>query len=219
MLPEGAGGTGASSPGLAEAFRDFLGHRSPRVLLPLTAGAVAGRLMLGRWRKRDLGIAAGILAAQPFTEWIIHIGVLHFRPRRVAGRTIDPLLARKHRAHHQDPKDPELIFIPLPVLKLALPAAVVGWGLAERRLRSALTGIAVSYSMLTIYEWTHFLIHSSYRPRHELYRRAWRAHRFHHYRNERYWFGVTNHLGDRILGTFPHAGDVPRSPTARTLAA
>jgi sterol desaturase/sphingolipid hydroxylase (fatty acid hydroxylase superfamily) len=93
----------------------------------------------------------------------------------------------------------------------------VGWLIGERDGRRALTGVATSYAMLTVYEWTHFLIHSAYRPRHALYRRMWRAHRLHHFRNERYWFGVTTHLGDRLLGTFPDRDEVPRSPTARTL--
>jgi sterol desaturase/sphingolipid hydroxylase (fatty acid hydroxylase superfamily) len=71
--------------------------------------------------------------------------------------------------------------------------------------------------MLSVYEWTHFLIHSSYRPRRSVYRAIWRAHRLHHFRNERYWFGVTMHLGDRVLGTYPAKDAVPASLTARTL--
>ena len=71
--------------------------------------------------------------------------------------------------------------------------------------------------MLSAYEWTHFLIHSSYRPRHRVYRSMWRAHRLHHFRNENYWFGVTMHLGDRVLGTFPARDEVPVSQTSRTL--
>jgi len=210
-------GSDPTAFGLREAFARFVGHPGPRVLLPLSSAAVLGRVALGGWKRRDLGIAAGILAAEPFNEWIIHVFVLHFRPRTVAGRVIDPLVARKHRAHHLDPRDEDLVFVPMRVLKVALPAAVAGWGLGERDLRRALTGVATSYAMLTTYEWTHFLIHSAYRPRHALYRRIWRAHRLHHFRNERYWFGVTMHLGDRVLRTYPERDEVPRSATARTL--
>jgi sterol desaturase/sphingolipid hydroxylase (fatty acid hydroxylase superfamily) len=45
----------------------------------------------------------------------------------------------------------------------------------------------------------------------------WRAHRLHHFRNEHYWFGVTMHLGDRVLRTYPAKDAVPPSATARTL--
>jgi hypothetical protein len=45
-----------------------------------------------------------------------------------------------------------------------------------------------------------------------------RNHRRHHYRNERYWLGVTSNAGDRLMRTLPKADDdVPRSETARTL--
>jgi hypothetical protein len=71
--------------------------------------------------------------------------------------------------------------------------------------------------MLYVYEWTHYLIHTSYRPRHRLHRYVWRAHRSHHFRNEHYWFGVTMHIADHVIGTFPSGGAVEVSPTARTL--
>lgn len=209
--------TETTDPGLGESFRRFCQYPSPRILLPLSAAAASLRIALGGWRKRDLGIAAAIIGAEPFTEWIIHVGILHFRPRRIFGRLMDPLLARKHREHHKDPRDPELIFVPMPVLRAALPAAIAGWGLGERSLRTAVTGAATSYCMLTAYEWTHFLIHSSYKPRHRPYRALWRAHRLHHFRNENYWFGITSHVADRILHTFPEPGEVPRSSTARNL--
>ena len=76
----------------------------------------------------------------------------------------------------------------------------------------------MSFSLLMLYEWTHFLIHSPYRPQSAAYRYVWRAHRLHHFKNENYWFGVTVHLADHVLGTFPEKSAVPTSPTCRTLA-
>lgn len=180
------------------------------------AGSAAARVALGQWRWVDL-IAPGVLIAlQPFTEWTTHVLLLHQRPRKVLGVTIDPLVARKHRAHHADPKDPQLVFVPLP----AVVATVVGAAalmLVIARPPVALGGMVTAYSLLLLYEWTHFLIHSTYRPRHRLYRYVWRAHRNHHYRNEHYWFGVTIHVADHLFGTFPEKTAVPVSPTARTL--
>jgi sterol desaturase/sphingolipid hydroxylase (fatty acid hydroxylase superfamily) len=71
--------------------------------------------------------------------------------------------------------------------------------------------------MLFAYEWTHYLIHTSYRPKRRFYRYIWRAHRLHHFKNEHYWFGVTVHLADHVLRTFPAKEAVETSPTARTL--
>lgn len=68
------------------------------------------------------------------------------------------------------------------------------------------------------YEWTHYLIHSDYRPRSRMYKAVWRNHRLHHYKNEHYWFTVTTAgTADRLLRTCPDPGDVATSPTAKNL--
>jgi Fatty acid hydroxylase superfamily len=201
---------------LVAAGREFARWCSPRVITLALAASVAGRVVVGRWSWWDLLWPAVIVAAQPFTEWLIHVLLLHFRPKRVGAHTIDPLVARKHREHHADPKDASLVFVPMP----ALFGLVLGLGavfLVALPLPRALSALAVAYAMLFVYEWTHYLIHTSYRPRHRLYRYVWRAHRNHHFRNEHYWFGVTVHLADHVLGTFPDRGAVEVSPTARTL--
>jgi hypothetical protein len=51
------------------------------------------------------------------------------------------------------------------------------------------------------------------------YQRLVKNHRRHHFKNERYWFGVTMLGGDRLLGTAPAAEAVATSPTARSLGA
>jgi len=84
-------------------------------------------------------------------------------------------------------------------------------------VRLGVTGCVVSFAMLLTYEWAHHLIHSAYRPKGRYYRYISRAHRLHHFRNEHYWYGVTIHLGDHVLRTFPAKDDGPVSATAFTL--
>ena len=201
---------------LGAAVRTFAGWRSPQVIAALLLLTLTGRIFAGKWSWWDLLLPALILAAQPFTEWLIHVYLLHFKPRKVGGRTVDPLVSRKHRAHHADPKDVGLVFIPLPAL-FGLVFGLAAALLPTMPLSRGLSALLAAYAMLFAYEWTHFLIHSSYRPRHAPYRYVWRAHRNHHFRNEHYWFGVTMHLADHVLGTFPERSDVEVSPTARTL--
>jgi sterol desaturase/sphingolipid hydroxylase (fatty acid hydroxylase superfamily) len=173
-------------------------------------------------------IALALLAAQPFTEWLIHVYVLHSRPVRVAGRRFDLPAAREHREHHATPADLDGVLIPTPVVAAAVPLiALVALGLGflvnpllgGDRVAGTLTGVVAAYAILAGYEWCHFLIHSPYVPRGRHYAKVRRSHRLHHYKNERYWFGVTSNLGDRVIGTNPDAADVPRSPTARDLHA
>ncbi len=81
-------------------------------------------IVLGDWQITDALVPAVMLAVFPFLEWVIHVCILHWRPRRVGGVTVDPLLARKHREHHVDPRDIPLIFIPWQSLLWVLPLAV-----------------------------------------------------------------------------------------------
>jgi hypothetical protein len=201
---------------LRGAAKVFFTQRSPQVISVVFFATIVARVAVGSWSWWDL-LAPGILiAVQPFTEWNIHVFLLHFKPVSLRGRRVDPLVSRKHRAHHGDPKDLDLVFIPMPALLPLIGALAVGF-LAPMPLSRGLSALVGAYAMLFTYEWTHYLIHSPYRPRHALYRYVWRAHRNHHFRNEHYWFGVTMHLADHVLGTFPQKTAVEVSPTARTL--
>lgn len=200
---------------LPAAAAVFYSQPSPLIITFVLLAALAGKVYVGGWSWMDLIPPGVILALQPFTEWLIHVFLLHFKPRTVRGYRIDPLVSRKHRAHHADPRDLELQFIPLPALAGLLGG--LGLLLVFLPLGRALAGLVGGYAMTLLYEWTHYLIHSAYRPRHRVYRYVWRAHRNHHFRNERYWFGVTVHLADHVLGTFPDRSEVEVSPTARTL--
>lgn len=168
-----------------------------------------------------------MLVIYPFGEWAIHVYLLHLRPFRMRGRRVELPTARSHREHHEAPNHMGLILLgPVEVALLgglAVPivlaaGALVVWPLAgavpvEPFVTAAFTG----YLLIAVYEWTHFLIHTAYRPRSGAYRTIWRTHRLHHFKNERYWHGITNTVADRVLGTFPDHREVERSATARTL--
>ncbi len=202
--------------GLGEAARTFTSFETARWLAGMLAVALAVRVGLGRWRLRDGVVAVVLVALQPFTEWVIHVFILHFRPREIGGRHVDLAIGRMHRKHHQAPKDPKYLFIPMKAIRRYAVLDAVLLGFAWWR-PSIATGVAVATALTLVYEWTHYLIHSDYQPRTRLYRGLWRAHRLHHFRNENYWYGVTGHLGDRVLRTYPAKDDVPLSPTATTL--
>jgi hypothetical protein len=203
---------------LKDAARLFAKHASPRILLMASVVVVAARIALGRWSLADAIVAGGLLALQPFTEWLIHVYILHVQPGR--GRLSDALdraAGLAHRLHHKDPYDLRWQFIHPRVVVggLVFDAAVV----AVFRTPSALTFVVVAVVLTASYEWVHFLIHTDVPARHAPYKQLHRAHRLHHYRNEAYWLGVTNHLGDRVLRTYPAKDDVPVSPTAVTALA
>jgi len=164
----------------------------------------------------------------PFVEWAIHVYLLHARPFELFGRRIEMLSAREHRAHHEAPAVLEGVLIPVYAVVIFLAAiALTDWALSfplalvlgGARLAWMTSGVVVSFAILASYEWTHFLIHTPYRPRRRYFKAIWRNHRLHHYKNERYWFGVTSTVGDRVIGTLADQREVERSPTARSLHA
>jgi hypothetical protein len=203
---------------LKDAARLFARHASPRILLAASAIVVAARIAIGGWSLTDAIVAAVIVAAQPFTEWLIHVYILHVQPGGGWLTTaFDKAAGIAHRLHHQDPYDLRWQFIHprIAIGGLLFDALVV----AAFRTPAALTGVLTAIVLTTVYEWVHFLIHTDVPARHAPYKQLHRAHRLHHYRNEAYWLGVTNHLGDRVLGTYPAKDAVPVSPTAVTALA
>jgi hypothetical protein len=202
---------------LRATARIFTRYGSPRIIATVTTAAVMARLVVARWSWADLIAVGVLLVVQPFVEWVLHVFGLHLKPRTVLGRRFDPLFARRHRMHHRAPRETWLVFFPLPVLAglLTVLAAISWFGFRDHVV--GLTVFATTTTMVFTYEWVHYLIHTTYVPRHALYRVVWRNHILHHYKNEHYWFGVSNPAADFLLTTNPRKDAVPISPTARTL--
>lgn len=202
---------------LAEATRCFFRHPSPRFLAVTLGVALTARLLSGGWSIWDGAVVAAIVAFWPIQEWLIHVFLLHFEPKEVLGRTLDFEVPRSHRIHHRDPWNIEILFIPLQGYLIGLPPLLLlAFGLMPT-VELAWTVVVVFLALTLRYEWWHFLVHTRVRPRSAQHRRLWRNHRLHHCKSERYWYGVSMLMGDRLLGTSPSPADVETSPTCRTL--
>lgn len=213
-----------------EVFAAFAGAGSPRVIAVACAAASTARLVVGRFGWIDVLLVVITAVMVGPVEWFIHRFLLHAPEKSFRMRTLQTGVG--HREHHLDP--PHLGWLLLSpidaaVFTVMIAGFVASWAIPllfvvdavvadVSILAGYLTGLALAYLSLGHYEWTHLLVHTSYRPRSRFYRRLARNHRLHHYRNENYWLGVTSNLGDRIMGTYPaEKTDVPLSDTARTL--
>lgn len=209
-----------------EVFAAFAGQRSPQVLLAGAALVLLVRLVIGEWSLVDLGIVALTVVLTGPVEWVLHLFLLHApadsaRMRRYGTGT-------GHRQHHLDPNDIGFILlrgIDAFTFQLMIAAStavwlpVSLWLLGLPVLGPLVTGVLASFIALVHYEWVHLLVHTRYRPKTRFYKRLTANHRLHHYRNERYWLGVTSNLGDRLLRSYPqHKSKVPLSDTARRLS-
>lgn len=203
---------------LPGAFGVFVRRPSPWIIATLAAGALAARIAVGDWQPTDALVAGVMLASFPLTEWLIHVCVLHWRPRHLGRFTLDSLLARKHREHHADPRRVDLIFIPWQTFLWLFPILIAVAALGFPRIGPGLTFLLVLGALGLAYEWTHYLIHTDYQPRSRLYTAIRRNHRLHHFKNEHYWFTVTSSgTADRLLGTCPDPAATPNSRTATAL--
>jgi Fatty acid hydroxylase superfamily len=214
---------------LGDARREFARKRSPWMIAGGVAVLVALRVAIGDPTWRDAVAVAAMIVVYPFGEWAIHVYVLHMRPVRFAGRRVEAPAARAHREHHEQPNDLGLILLePTEVvlllcvsvpLTVAAGALIVGLVAGPVPIGALVSAGLAGYAAVGVYEWTHFLIHTAYRPRSRHYRAVWRNHRLHHFKNEHFWHGITTTVGDHVLGTHPDQRSVPRSRTARTLDA
>lgn len=176
-----------------------------------------------------LWLAAGIQGARH--EWVplitlagimlwylieipIHRHVLHWTPDTPA---MKKLMQRLHHAHHERPTDPTLLFLPEWV---SLPSIAIILGVAARFgvFSEGLWFLAGFWLSLTVYEWMHYAVHSRWRPEWGPLRRTFDDHLRHHFRNENYWFGVSNRFMDRFWYTSPDPDSVPKSSTTRDIA-
>lgn len=202
---------------LRAAAKTFFRHRGPRFLAVHAAACWWRRAKAGPPRLAELPVAAGVLAAWSLQEWVGHKHLLHLAPIDIAGRRFDLYTARRHREHHRQPRRIDLTLLPTGVLYLAAPVSRRLWDRLFADPRLARTAAATYATAALAYEWTHFLVHTSVKPRSAFYARIRRNHRLHHHLHEGHWYGFTMPWIDAVLGTDPDPKTVARSPTVRDL--
>jgi len=202
---------------LAQAAKGYFGHLISWLLLIAWTTALVVRFYVGQWSIYDVAVVAVILISWPLQEWFIHAQLEHFKPFKLFGQTIEFVITRTHRAHHLNPWDPRFGLSPPHIMVLYfLGLPLICYLTAPLPL--AITATATTLTMILNYEWVHYLIHTSYVPKSRLYKRLWRHHRLHHFKNEQYWFGLTMLSGDDVMKTNPLPSEAARSASCLTLA-
>jgi hypothetical protein len=123
-----------------------------------------------------------------------------------------------HYGHHEDPNLVPLIFAPI-LSVLILFASLFGVALLVSFSLGAATsflfGVVIYYLH---YEWMHLGHHiPDYKQVFPWSNRLKTAHQLHHYRNENYWWGITNSIGDKVMGTYKTHKDVDPSKTIKNI--
>lgn len=194
-------------------LKPFLAHGSNALL---AAGVAASGFAFAFGAARFTWIAAVIGALVFFSsEYTTHRFLFHARPSNAGW--ILKLQHRLHYDHHIDPAKLSLLFLPP---WFTIPVTLLYFGVYFALTRS--TGLALSLTLgsllaLLYYEWVHYVAHIPFVPVTPFGRWIKKYHLWHHFKNERLWFGVTNPSMDLMMRTYQTVGDVQRSATVREI--
>ncbi len=148
-------------------------------------------------------------------EYGTHRFLLHARP--AANATICGLQRRLHYDHHLEPERLDLLFLPPWFLFPALALFALIYAIIARDA-AIVAGLACGNMIgLLYYEWVHYVAHVPLRPVTPYGRYIKKYHLWHHFKNERLWFGVTNPSLDVLSRTYVRVADAERSTRTRTL--
>lgn len=188
---------------LRGALEFFFRQSGPRVLVFASLGFLILRIGTGTWTATDLVLGIAIPISWHLQERLLHEYFLHMKARRFLSSALMKRLSTHHRQHHRDPWQTQTLFIATRAYLFTIPSVVVVLLVVMRDLRLTLTGSFAYFLTLLCYEWVHCLIHTSYLPRSDWYRRRWWNHRLHHFKDSRHWFGITSPMWDTVFRSRP----------------
>lgn len=165
---------------------------------------------LGVWLAFGLG-----MIAYTFIEYMTHRFLFHMKTPKHP--ILLQLIKRLHYDHHSSPNDLKLLFLPV---WYSLPNILVAGAICYTLTRSwmmtnAFLGGVILF--LLFYEWKHYIAHRPVKPVTRFGIWMKKVHLLHHFKNENYWFGVTNMMYDKAFGTYKEEKEAEKSETARQL--
>jgi 4-hydroxysphinganine ceramide fatty acyl 2-hydroxylase len=198
-------------------FASFWRHGSNAVLLLIALALIALFAAHALAFAIPFGLALLAIGAAVFfvSEYTTHRFMLHAPPQRNA--FVLRLQHRLHYDHHVNPSELRLLFLPV---WFVIPVAALTFGIYAAITRDAATSAALllgSVLGLLWYEWVHYVAHIPLVPKTAFGRWIKKYHLWHHFKNERMWFGVTNPSMDLVGRTYARVDEIDRSATTRVL--
>ena len=127
-------------------------------------------------------------------------------------------MEKLHYGHHKNPNNVSLIFAPIMAIVILYAFMFLVFYAISRNLDMSLTFLFSVVCYYLHYEWMHLGHHiAGYNHIMPWSKTLKKVHLFHHFKNENYWWGITNILGDIILGTYKKHEEVERSETVNDI--
>ncbi len=167
--------------------------------------------------KVEFSWLAALIGAAIFltSEYSTHRFLFHAKPSKI--KWVLDLQHRLHYDHHIDPPKLELLFLPLWFI---IPTAALYYGVYFAITRSTTMSLSLTFGSivaLTFYEWVHYVAHVPFNPVTPLGQYMKKYHLWHHFKNEHFWFGVTNPTMDYAGNTYRNLETVEKSTTVREI--
>ncbi|WP_270182162.1 sterol desaturase family protein [Alkalihalobacillus sp. CinArs1] len=195
-------------------FQKFIRIKDIMLILALLSICLIYLFVNGRSHFIALSFIAGLILFI-FNEYITHRFLFHLKPPKNLFAL--KLLKRLHYDHHKDPNDLHLMFLPV---WYSIPQMLVISFVYYLLFPSIVNTIAFAsglMTMLLVYEWKHFVAHQPLTPKTKFGKWLKQTHLLHHYKNENYWYGVSNPFIDMLFGTHKDGKEVDKSQTVRDL--
>lgn len=199
---------------MGKYYKEFVTFPDVAIMLilfaPFMGYTVYNLLQLGTWIALIIG-----MAGYAISEYLIHRFLFHMRTP--TNPFLLSMIKRLHFDHHVDPKDLSLLFLPI---WFSLPNFFIAsmiFYLITTNIQMTIAFLAGLMAYFLYYEWKHYIAHKPIQPRTKIGRKIKKAHLWHHFKNENYWFGVTHTTVDKTLGTYKDQKQVEKSETARNL--
>lgn len=180
------------------------------LFIPLMIFTLINILHISIWIAFFIG-----MATYAMSEYLIHRFLFHMKTP--TNPFLLKMIKRLHFDHHVTPNNLKLLFLPI---WFSVPGflifSIIFYSITGNLMLTIayLAGV-VLYFMY--YEWKHYIAHRPVQPRTEMGRKIKKAHLWHHFKNENYWFGVTHTSIDKTFGTYREQESVDKSETAKNL--
>ncbi|MCA0988321.1 sterol desaturase family protein [Alkalihalobacillus algicola] len=150
-----------------------------------------------------------------FNEYLTHRFLFHLRPPK--NLIALKVLKRLHYDHHKDPNDLHLMFLPIWYSLPQIGAISLLYYVLFSSFPNSVAFSSGLMTMLLVYEWKHFVAHQPITPKTKFGKWLKQTHLLHHFKNENYWYGVSNPFIDMLFGTHKDGKKVNKSRTVRDI--
>ena len=194
----------APRQGDVRLFENKLLERLSRISPQTVLAVYLPIIVLFAWKNFAIGVStqtfvilfvSGVIFWTLF-EFVLHRYVFHFFPEGEFQERVQFLF---HGVHHQFPDDKDRLVMPVTLsLLITLLLFFVFNALLGDLVWGFFCGFMLGY---LVYDMTHYGIHHIRTPRNAYFKRLWKHHMDHHYRDTNKAYGVSSTLWDHVFGT------------------